>query len=65
MIKGTSQNILCNNCSRIINDTTYAIVEGKKGVLHYCHDDLKKCTPIHHQNKMTIYGKRNSNTQAN
>lgn len=39
MLKGTSNNILCDNCRTIITNTDFITIKGKKGVLHFCNND--------------------------
>jgi hypothetical protein len=39
MKKGTSQNILCDTCRKIITNTDYITIYGKKRILHYCNNE--------------------------
>ncbi len=44
MIKGTSKNILCDHCRKIMNGD-FITIKGKKRVLHYhqaCYEEVKK-----------------------
>lgn len=60
MIKGTSQNILCDKCRRIITDTNYITILGKKRVLHYCNDE--KCLDFDRQIENLGYKKLSEQT---
>lgn len=43
MIKGTSENILCDKCRTILNAKEHIVFVSEKGTFHYCNN--KKCLP--------------------
>lgn len=62
MIKGTSQNIICDACRTIIQPKEFHhTVQGKKRILHY----HVICTPFEHLHKINQNEQRNRNPQTN